>query len=149
MTNKKRLYPLIHKDEMKRLITYLTFNGNCREAMSFYADCLGGELQYQTLGEAPEAEKLPENMKRYIFQATLKKDNCVIVATDLVGDNRLIKGNAVSIFIECENKKEMKTYYKKLSEGGNPVQPIQNTFWGAWFGGLIDKYSINWLLHCN
>jgi len=144
--NKKRLYPLMRIYEMKRLITYLTFNGNCREAMSFYRDCLGGELQYQTIGETPDAGKIPENMKRYIFQATLIKDNCIIVATDLVCDSQLIKGNSVSILIECTNKKEMKTFYKKLSEGGNPVHPIQNTFWDTWFGGLTDKYNNNWLL---
>lgn len=133
--------------EMKRLITYLTFNGNCREAMSFYRDCLGGELRYQTIGETPESGKMPEKMKRYIFQAILEKDNCVIVATDLVGDGGLIKGNAVSILIECKNKKEMNAYYKKLSEGANHVQPIQSTFWGTWLGGLTDKYNNNWLLH--
>jgi len=132
---------------MKRLITYLTFNGNCREAMSFYRNCLGGELQYQTIGETPEADKMPGEMKKFIFQATLKTDNCLIIATDLVGNGSLIKGNAVSILIECENKKEMKSYYKKLSEGGNPDQPIQHTFLGSWFGGLTDKYNINWLFH--
>ncbi|MDO6675474.1 hypothetical protein Q4517_07920 [Tenacibaculum sp. 1_MG-2023] len=68
---------------MSQLITYLTFNGNCREAMLFYQNCLGGELYFQTLEDSPKTENLPYNYKKYIVQAFLKKENMLLMGTDL------------------------------------------------------------------
>jgi PhnB protein len=48
---------------MTQINSYLTFNGNCREAMNFYKDCLGGELNLQTIAESPLADKMPAQMK--------------------------------------------------------------------------------------
>jgi PhnB protein len=131
---------------MNRLITYLTFNGNCREAMSFYRECLGGELNFQTVGDSPDTDKLPGKMKNYILHATLQKEDLILMATDLVGEEEVTKGNSISILIECGSKKEMKTLYKKLSLNGRKTHPIKTTFWGTLLGGLTDKYNNNWLL---
>lgn len=131
---------------MTQLISYLTFNGNCREAMRFYQECLGGELHFQTVGEAPMSEELPECMKAYILHASLQRSDWVLMGTDMVGDQGLIRGNAVSILIECNSEKEMRNYYEMLSAGGQSTYPIEQTFWGAWFGGLTDKYGNHWWL---
>ena len=48
---------------MTQINSYLTFSGNCREAMTFYRECLGGELYFQTIGESPLSEKMPEQMR--------------------------------------------------------------------------------------
>lgn len=55
---------------MTQINSYLTFNGNCREAMTFYQECLGGELFMQTIGESPMAEQMPLPMKESILHAT-------------------------------------------------------------------------------
>ena len=134
---------------MSKLIAYLTFSGNCREAMSFYQECLGGELYFQTVGDVPMTENLPECMKAWILHASLQRSDMVLMGTDMVGEQGLIRGNAISILIECSNEKEMRDYYAMLSEGGQTTYPIEQTFWGAFFGGLIDKYGNSWLLRCN
>ena len=131
---------------MNRIITYLTFNGNCREAMSFYRDCLGGELNFKTVGDSPKPNKLPKQMKKSILHATLQTENFILMATDLV-DEELKIGNTISILFKCGSKKEMKRIYKKLSTGGAATHPIKATFGGALFGGLTDKYNNNWLLY--
>lgn len=133
---------------MNQLIIYLTFNGNCREAMSFYQACLGGELEFQTIGESPMAEQLPEKIKDFILHATLRNEHLLLMGTDMVGEQGLVKGNAMSILIECQNETEIQVYYQLLSRGGRTTHPIESTFWGALFGGLTDKYGNNWLLHC-
>ncbi|MEO5944596.1 MAG: VOC family protein, partial [Ferruginibacter sp.] len=56
---------------MVAIYSYLTFNGNCREAMQFYKKCLGGELSFETVGEWDLSEKMPAQMKKCIVQATL------------------------------------------------------------------------------
>ncbi len=115
--------------------------------MLFYQECLGGELYLQTVGESPMAERLPKQMKDFILHASLQQDNKALMGTDMVGEEGLVRGNSVSILIECTTEHEIREYYKKLSAGGKSVHPIEKTFWGALFGGLIDKFGNHWLLH--
>ena len=127
--------------------SYLTFNGNCREAMTFYRDCLDGELDLQSIGESPMADKLPPQMKQRILHATLTKGDMIIMASDMVGEKGLIKGNSVSLMLNCSSEDEIKTLYAQLSRGGEATHPLEDTFWGALFGDLTDKFGNQWLLH--
>ena len=127
--------------------SYLTFNGNCREAMTFYRDCLDGELDLQSIGESPMADKLPPQMKQRILHATLTKGDMVIMASDMVSEKGLIKGNSVSLMLNCSSEDEIKTLYAQLSRGGEATHPLEDTFWGALFGDLTDKFGNQWLLH--
>lgn len=126
---------------------YLTFNGNCRAAMVFYQQCLGGELLLQTIGSAPLSEKMPEAMKNLILQATLRNNNLVLMGTDMPPRAGLIKGNAVSMTLQCNSEKELVDCYKKLAKGGVAEHPVQTTYWGAHFGTLTDKFGNHWLLN--
>ncbi|RZK51082.1 MAG: VOC family protein, partial [Pedobacter sp.] len=56
---------------MANINSYLTFNGNCKEAMSFYQDCLGGELTFQSIGESPMGNNMPQIMANKILHAVL------------------------------------------------------------------------------
>ena len=132
---------------MSKINSYLTFNGNCREAMNFYKDCLGGELSIQTIGESPISEKMPEQMKQSILHSTLVKGQLILMGSDMVGDSGLIKGNAVSLMLDCDSEEEIQRIYSKLCEGGKAEHPLENSFFGAVFGDLTDKYGNHWLLH--
>jgi PhnB protein len=132
---------------MSQINSYLTFSGNCREAMNFYQQCLGGELMFQTVGETPMAEKMPQQMKDHILHSTLTNGELVLMGSDMVPDNGLMRGNAVSLSLMCSSEDEIKKFYEKLSSGGKADHPIENTFWGALFGDLTDKYGNHWLLH--
>lgn len=132
---------------MPQLITYLTFNGNCREAMTFYQECLGGELYVQTVGDSPLSTELPLRMRKYVLHAMLRADNLVLMATDMVDEVELVRGNSVSIMIRCSSQDEMHKHFENLSRGGKTTYPIEENFWGALFGGLTDKYGNKWLLH--
>src|SRR5689334_17717368 len=116
---------------MASINSYLTFNGNCRQAMTFYKECLGGELTLQTVGESPLSKKMPQKMKDSIVHATLKKDNLVLMGSDMVGNNGLQKGNNVCMILNCSSEKEIRDKYQKLSEGGDQTNPLEITFWGA------------------
>ncbi len=132
---------------MMQIHSYLTFNGNCREAMTFYRDCLDGELSLRTIGESPMADKLPLHMKQCILHATLTKDAMVIMASDMVGEKGLIKGNSVSLMLNCSSEDEIKATYALLSAEGEATHPLDNTFWGELSGDLTDKFGNHWLLH--
>jgi PhnB protein len=132
---------------MAQIQSYLTFNGNCREAMTFYKKCLGGKLVLQTIGESPSANKMPKQMKESILHATLTKGDLILMASDISGDKGLLRGNAVSLMLNCNSEKEIKKIYANLSEGGQATYPLKINFWGALFGNLTDKFGNHWLLH--
>ena len=117
--------------------------------MTFYKESLGGELTIQTVGESPMSEKLPESMKQSILHSILTKEGLVMMASDMVDENGLSKGNAVSLMLNCSSEDEIRTYYANLSTGGKATHPLENTFWGALFGDLTDKYGNHWLLNYN
>jgi PhnB protein len=132
---------------MKNINSYLTFNGNCREAMNFYRDCLGGEVAFQTIGESPMAGQLPAHMKNQIMHSTLSSENIILMGSDMCDDRGRISGNAVSMLLNCTSEEEIRECYGKLSEGGEQTHQIEKTFWGALFGNLTDRYGNHWLLH--
>jgi len=130
-----------------RTVPYLTFAGNAKEAMTFYKKCLGGKLQMQTIGQSPLAKQMPSKMKKCILHSSLVKNNFVILASDMVGESGLAKGNSISIMLDCESEKEIRSVYKKLSQGGKQTHPLELTFFGSLLGDLKDKYGNTWLLH--
>ena len=132
---------------MTQIVSYLTFNGNCREAMNFYQNCLGGELMLQPIGDSPMADKIPPEMADCILHATLTKGGLLLMASDMVGERGLVRGNAVSMMLNCESEEEIKACYAALSEGGQATHPLEDSFWGALFGDLTDRFGNQWLLH--
>lgn len=135
--------------QQTKLHVYLSFNGNCREAMSFYRDCIGGKLTLQPMKESPDAERLPPAIQETILHAALVKGGLVLMGTDMLEEEGLKKGNTVSLLLDCSTEEEARDYYRKLVEGGTARHPLRPGFSGALFGGLTDKYGNQWLLHYN
>lgn len=132
---------------MSQISAYLTFSGNCREAMTFYKKCLGGELVVQTIGDSPMADKMPPEFKQNVLHSTLSKGALLIMASDMVSEKGLRKGNSVSLMLHCSSEEEIKSCYASLSSGGDATHPLEDTFWGALFGDLTDKFGNHWLLN--
>lgn len=125
----------------------MTFSGNCREAMNFYQQCLGGELVFQTIGDSPMAAQMPSEMRPYILHSTLSNGDILLMGSDMVPEGGLKTGNAVSLMLNCKSAEEIKQLYQKLSEGGEGTHALEETFWGALFGDLTDRYGNHWILH--
>lgn len=131
---------------MSHIIAHLTFNGNCRQAMQFYRDCLGGDLQLQELGDTPMGCKMPERMKHAILNATLTNGKLQLCGTDLPDNDGLHRGNAVTLLLHCSNETEIRRYYKKLSIGGHAAHPVEMVHGGGFTGGLTDRFGNRWVL---
>ena len=134
---------------MKQINSYLTFNGNCREAMNFYQKCLGGELFLQTIGESPMSGMMPPEMKDSILHAILTNGNVKIMGSDMVDEKGLLRGNAMSMMLDCNSEIEIRATYDKLASDGEATHPLEDTFWNALFGDLTDKFGNRWLLNFN
>lgn len=132
---------------MAHLNPYLNFDTNCREAMNFYKECLGGELFLQTVSELPAmAAQMPPQMKDSILHSSLTSGDIVIMASDLSREKR-IEGNTVHLCINCNSENELNSFFSKLSAGGKVTEPIADMPWGAKYGALTDKYGKHWIFN--
>jgi PhnB protein len=132
---------------MTQINPYLTFNGNCREAMTFYKNCLGGELIMQTVEGSPIASQCPTAMKDHILHASLQKDGLILMASEMLGPDGFVKGNTVALSLNCNSEEEINQYFSSLSEGAQIIHPLRTEFWGAILGVLTDKFGIRWMLN--
>ena len=136
---------------MEGIKPYISFKGNCREAMDFYKDKLGGEVLFtQTYGESPMADKAPGNGDK-IMHCSIKIGDSVIMACDNVfdGQNPTTVGNNISLAIGGDDAAAADGMFEQLSEGGTVTMPMQETFWAERFGMLTDKFGINWMFNCD
>ena len=129
---------------------YLTFDGNCREVFEFYRSVFGGEfLDVQTYGDAPQDMGVPEAEKGRIMHMSLPVGANILMGSDsssAFGPPATV-GNNFAISIEVKGREQCDAYFAKLSEGGTVKMPMQETFWGAYFGNWTDKYGINWMVN--
>lgn len=130
---------------MVRSVPYLTFNGNCREAMQFYCDCLGGELRLQTIGDTPDSGGFTENMKQLVLHAELRIGKTVLMASDLAQESRNLQGNTIAIFLEFKNEALLRNSYEKLIANGSVIQALEYNHYETLTGSFIDRYCIRWI----
>ncbi|HUS01173.1 MAG TPA: VOC family protein [Chitinophagaceae bacterium] len=132
---------------MTQINAYINFDGNCREVMTFYKHSLGGELNMQTVEGSPIEAQCPTEIKHQILHASLLKDDLVIMGSDMQEPGGFTKGNNIALSLSCSSDEEIKTFFSKLSEGGKISHNLMQSFWGATFGVLTDKYGIRWMLN--
>ena len=131
---------------MKAIVTYLNFNGNCREAMKFYQRCLGGELSIMPFSEAPG--DFPKEAKDRVMHARVTKDGTtLLMASDTMPGSNFVQGTNFSISIDCQSAEETDRLFNAFSEKGKITMPLQDAFWGARFGILRDQFGINWMFN--
>jgi PhnB protein len=127
---------------------YINFNGNCREAVEFYADVFGTESKIMSFGEAPPNPEyvLPEAAKDLIMHAELNINGSRVMFSDVFPGMSFVQGNNISLTIVSENIEDVKTYFNKLKEGGSVDMELQETFWSKCYGSVTDKFGISWQL---
>jgi PhnB protein len=132
---------------MKGFNPYLNFNGNCREALDFYKDCFGGEIEnVMTFGDAQMGNNDAE--KKRIMHSVFKSGNIFFMASDSMPDQPVSRGSNLTLNIDFENVADQEKVFNKLARGGNVAMPLADQFWGARFGMLVDKFGINWMTNC-
>jgi len=126
---------------MLKIAPYLTFNGNCREAMEFYHGCLGGTLHLQLL---EDEDSLAATLGKIVIQASLKSGGFELLASDLVAEEGLADGNKIAIQCAGNRFDEVAGAFEKLAKGGIITQRYRCDFpYGL--ATLTDKYGIDWV----
>ena len=136
---------------MPAINPYLTFDGNCEEAFNFYRSVFGGEFPY--LGrfkDMPSEKPLPDGVGEKIMHVSLPiGKGTILMGSDSSAEfgHATVMGNNFSISINADSKEESDNLFNKLSAGGQVTMPMNQTFWGAYFGMFTDKFGIQWMVN--
>ena len=130
------------------LNTYLTFDGNCREAFEFYRSVFGGEFtEFQTFGDGPPDMPVAEDEKNRVMHVALPIGASVLMGSDTSSfAPPHSAGNNFSLSIDVESRERCDELFAKLSAGGSVIMPLQDQFWGAYFGQCADRFGVNWMV---
>lgn len=134
---------------MTQINPYLSFNGNCREAMLFYQQCLGGELMLQTVAETAIARHCPVAMQQMIMHSMLVKGDWILMGSDMTGPNGINTGNDITLAVHSDSEPEIRELYQKICVGGIVVEALTEKPWGALFGVVTDRYGKRWMFNCD
>jgi PhnB protein len=130
---------------------FLLFDGNCAEAMTFYHQCLGGEVKLTRLRDTPMRAMFPHEKHDRIINAHLKSSSIEISATDWMAspDFDPVPGNTFAIFIQGDDYNEMKGVFDRLKDGTNNtwLQELHEMPMGI-YGQFYDKYGVQWIFIC-
>jgi len=132
---------------------YLTFNGNCEEAFNFYKSVFGGEFPYvgrfKDMPPQEGANQMPAEYGEKIMHMSLPiSAETMLMGSDTGGEwaASYNPGNNYTISINTDSKEETDRLFNGLSAGGQVTMPLQETFWGDYFGMWTDKFGINWMI---
>jgi PhnB protein len=125
---------------------YLTFNGNCEEAMNFYKDVLGGEIvMISKFGDAPMP--VEESQKGKVLHGILHAAGTKFMFSDTDGNHKVTFGDNFSASLNFHSDEEITKVFNTMSAGGKVTMDLQDTFWGARFGMCEDKFGVNWMFN--
>ena len=130
---------------------YLNFAGNTEEAFNFYKSVFGGEFAaLMRFKDNQECSAMSESDKERIMHIALPIDNgSILMGTDSLESmgQKLTVGNNFYIALAPDSKEEADRLFNGLSEGGKIEMPLQDMFWGGYFGSFADKFGVQWLVN--
>ena len=130
------------------LSVFLSFNGNCREAVEFYAEVFGSDKpKMMTFGQMPPDPKMPltDKAKNLLGYADVKVLDTILMCSDVFPGSPFIQGNNITLSIGTKDEELIETLFNKLKVGGKVTMELQKTFWSKKYGMLIDKFGIPWM----
>jgi PhnB protein len=129
-----------------RLNPYLNFDGTARQALEFYRQVFGGDLQIMTFGESggdPEAENAANVMHGQLETPS----GYTLMASDLMPGMPYNPGDNVVICLSGDDDAELRGYWDQLADGGTVSVPLEKQMWGDVFGACTDRFGIAWMVN--
>jgi PhnB protein len=131
-----------------KIVPYLNFNGQCKEAFEFYEQCLGGKIIGMTTnGNSPMADQMPAGSEDFVLHACLQVGDELLMASDSPeGQFQAPQGLWVSLHID--DVADAGRVFNTLAEGGSVQMPFEETFWAERFGMVTDRFGTPWMINC-
>lgn len=135
-----------------KLTSYINFNGNATEAITFYQRIFGGTVDSDTFGEFNEtsggAMPVPEEDNNKIMHATLTAEHVELMISDYPSswENTPSESN-ITLSLSGDDDATLRSYWNQLTEGGTINEPLQVAPWGDAFGSVTDAFGVSWMVN--
>lgn len=133
-------FPAIHP--------YLTFSGRCDEALAFYKQAIGAEIQMvMHFNESPEPcppDVIPPGFEKKVMHASFKIGDSIVMATD--GCDPSTRFDGFTLNLTVANIAAADHAFAALADGGQVTMPLGKTFWSPRFGMLKDRFGVSWMV---
>lgn len=126
---------------------YLNFDGTAAQAIALYQQALGANVTFlQRFGELPDSTFEGEQAQR-VMHASLTFGGGTLMISDSMPGSTVSRGTNIQVCLQYAGTDDVDRHFAALAEGGQVTQPLENTFWGARFGMLVDRYGISWMFN--
>ena len=131
-----------------QMTPYLSFNGQCEEAFGFYERCLGAKIGviFRYAG-SPLANQVPGDWQDKVMHSSVTIGEQMLMGGDVAPD-RYEQPKGFSLSLQVTSTTEAERIFEALSDGGTVAMPLEETFWAARFGMVVDRFGIPWLINC-
>ncbi|MCL2721799.1 MAG: VOC family protein [Treponema sp.] len=129
-----------------KISPYISFNGNCEEAVLFYEKAFNVKADITRYKDAPKENdyQVQPGTENLIMHSQFELNGEMIMFADMPPEYQVKTGSNIAIMAEFDNTESAKSAFDALKEGGNVIMELQETFWSKCFGSLIDKFGIYW-----
>jgi len=132
-----------------QVLPYFVFEGNAKEAIKLYEAALDGKTKYMMLySENEDMMKRYPNCKDCVLHAEIEIGDGFIYLADLEPGTKRIVGNHVDVHINFNFIEQLEHAFNSLKAEGTVRHPLSDTFWGARYGSVVDKFGNSWSLNC-
>lgn len=131
---------------MPSLNPYLSFRNRAREAMTFYQEVFGGELDISTFGQFEGMVQDPAENDLVMHAQLTTADGFVLMGADTPTGMEYRAPAGISVSVSGDDEAALQGWWDALSDGGTIVMPFDTPPWGGRFGMLTDRYGIDWMV---
>jgi len=136
----------VPKHNIMKLYTYLNFNGNCRAAFEYYEKHLGGKiLMMMKHSDAPSGSAIPPEWSSAILYARMSLGETELMAADIPPDRQKPMRSAY-LYLSVSGPEEAERVFTSLSDGGQIIMPLEETFWAARYAVVRDQFGTLWMI---
>jgi PhnB protein len=136
-----------------KIVTSLSFRGQCREAFEFYAEVLGGKITAAfPYGDGPPDMPVRPEMKDWLMHCWLEVGDQALMGADMDiewAPNIDKPKNGFDVTVHTDDVDQARSWFEALSAGGKVVMAFDKTFWSPGYGSCIDRFGIPWMVNTN
>ncbi len=125
---------------------YINFDGQANAAIELYQSALGAEVRERMRWADMPGQEVPDAMKDRVMHACIAVGEQALYVSDVPPDRSLTDGDRAHVMVQLDPER-IDQVFAQLAEGGQVTMPLENTFWKARFGALIDRFGVKWMLN--
>ena len=139
----------LRKPATMQLSTYLSFDGDCRQAFEFYARTLGGEVvALMTFADNPGCDEIGAEERDKIMHGCYRLGGFELMGTDATALYPYRGVNGAHVVLGLSEVAEAERIFAALADGGTVQMPLQQTFWAQRYGIVADRFGVPWMINC-